>query len=115
MLQKILPVGIEDFDQMRKEDFYYVDKTGFISDLMSNWGSVNLFTRPRRFGKTLNMSMLKSFFEIGGDGNVFDGTAMKQIEENKYYAPLRRYRVREIWAYAIAFWDKECRVALKRM
>ena len=64
MLTKKLPVGIDSFEKLRKEDFYYVDKTGLIADIMQNWGKVNLFTRPRRFGKTLNMSMLKSFFEI---------------------------------------------------
>lgn len=73
MVSKKLPVGIENFEEMRKEDFYYVDKTGLIIDLMNGWSKVNLFTRPRRFGKTLNMSMLKSFFEIGGDKSIFDG------------------------------------------
>ena len=73
MVGKKLPVGIENFEEMRKEDFYYVDKTGLIIDLMNGWSKVNLFTRPRRFGKTLNMSMLKSFFEIGGDKSIFDG------------------------------------------
>ena len=77
MLKK-LPVGIESFEEICKQDFYYVDKTGLISDLMAGWGKVNLFTRPRRFGKTLNMSMLKSFFEIGGDKSVFDGLAVTQ-------------------------------------
>ena len=56
--RKKLPIGIESFEEMRKEDFYYVDKTGLIEQLLNNWGEVNLFTRPRRFGKTLNMSML---------------------------------------------------------
>ena len=71
MVSKKLPVGIENFEEMRKEDFYYVDKTGLIIDLMNGWSKVNLFTRPRRFGKTLNMSMLKCFFEIGGDKRIF--------------------------------------------
>ena len=71
MTKKKLPVGIDSFEKLRKEDFYYVDKTGLIADLMANWGEVNLFTRPRRFGKTLNMSMLKCFFEIGGDKRIF--------------------------------------------
>ena len=62
MLTIKLPVGIDSFEKLRKEDFYYVDKTGLIADIMQNWGEVNLFSRPRRFGKTLNMSMLKSFF-----------------------------------------------------
>ena len=78
MINKKLPVGIEFFDEMRREDFYYVDKTGFIVDLLANWGEVNLFTRPRRFGKTLNMSMLKCFFEIGGDKSIFDGLAVSK-------------------------------------
>ena len=68
-----LPVGIESFEEIRSEGFYYIDKTGLIRDLLNNWGKVNLFTRPRRFGKTLNMSMLKSFFEIGADKTLFDG------------------------------------------
>ena len=73
-----LPVGIESFAEMQQEGFYYVDKTGLIRDLLNNWGEVNLFTRPRRFGKTLNMSMLKSFFEIGADGTLFDGLAISK-------------------------------------
>lgn len=71
MQRKKLPIGIENFEEIRKEGFYYVDKTGLIRDLLNNWGKVNLFTRPRRFGKTLNMSMLKSFFEIGADKTLF--------------------------------------------
>ena len=73
MERKKLPVGIDSFEKLRREDFYYVDKSGLIIDLLNNWGEVNLFTRPRRFGKTLNMSMLKSFFEIGADKALFDG------------------------------------------
>ena len=73
MQRKKLPVGIEDFEKLRKEGFYYIDKTGLIRDLLNNWGEVNLFTRPCRFGKTLNMSMLKNFFEIGADKTLFDG------------------------------------------
>ena len=68
-----LPVGIENFEKIRRDGFYYVDKTGLIEQLLNNWGEVNLFTRPRRFGKTLNMSMLKCFFEIGADQSLFDG------------------------------------------
>ena len=67
-----LPVGIDQFDKLIKSGFYYVDKTRLIDQLLQNWGEVNLFTRPRRFGKTLNMSMLKSFFEIGTDKTLFD-------------------------------------------
>ena len=78
MERKKLPVGIDSFEKLRREAFYYVDKTGLIIDLLNNWGEVNLFTRPRRFGKTLNMSMLKSFFEIGADGTLFDGLAISR-------------------------------------
>ena len=68
-----LPIGIENFEQIIKDDFYYVDKTGLISELLRNWGRVNLFTRPRRFGKSLNMSMLEHFFSVEGDKSIFDG------------------------------------------
>ena len=68
-----LPVGIENFAKLRTEGFYYVDKTGLIRDLLQDWGEVNLFTRPRRFGKSLNMSMLKHFFEYGCDASLFEG------------------------------------------
>ena len=78
MESRKLPVGIENFQEIRTEGFYYVDKTGLIRDLLNNWGKVNLFTRPRRFGKTLNMSMLKSFFEIGADRMLFDGLAISR-------------------------------------
>ncbi len=78
MESKKLPVGIDSFEKLRREDFYYIDKTGLIRDLLNNWGEVNLFTRPRRFGKTLNMSMLKSFFEIGADKTLFDGLLISQ-------------------------------------
>lgn len=75
-----LPVGIDGFEKIRRNGFYYIDKTKLIEQLFLNWGEVNLFTRPRRFGKTLNMSMLKSFFEIGTDTSLFDGL---YISENK--------------------------------
>ena len=68
-----LPVGIENFEEIRQLGFYYIDKTRLIEQLLQGWGKVTLFTRPRRFGKTLNMSMLKSFFEIGKDKSLFDG------------------------------------------
>ena len=73
-----LPVGIENFEEIRTKGFYYVDKTGLIRDLLNNWGKVNLFTRPRRFGKTLNMSMLKYFFEIGANSALFDDLAISR-------------------------------------
>jgi hypothetical protein len=70
--KKKLPIGIENFEEIRTKDFYYVDKTGLIKELLENWGKVTLFTRPRRFGKSLNMSMLKSFFEPGGRKEIFE-------------------------------------------
>ena len=73
MRKKKLPIGIENFEELRKEDFYYIDKTELIVELLHNWGAVNLFTRPRRFGKTLNMSMLEHFFRVDGDKRIFDG------------------------------------------
>lgn len=73
-----LPVGIENFEEIRTEGFYYIDKTGLIADLLQNWGKVNLFTRPGRFGKSLNISMLKTFFEIGSSHEVFDGLAISR-------------------------------------
>ena len=71
--KKKLPIGIENFEEIRTKGFYYVDKTGLIKELLENWGKVTLFTRPRRFGKSLNMSMLKSFFELGGRKEIFEG------------------------------------------
>ena len=73
-----LPVGIEDFKEIRRQGFYYIDKTKLIEQLLDNWGKVNLFTRPRRFGKTLNMSMLRCFFEIGADETLFEGLSISQ-------------------------------------
>ena len=67
------PIGIENFEKLRSDDFYYIDKTGLIRELLHNWGEVNLFTRPRRFGKTLNMSMLENFFSMNGDKRIFEG------------------------------------------
>lgn len=79
--KKKLPVGIESFEKLRTQDFYYVDKTLMIRDLIQRWGEVNLFTRPRRFGKSLNMSMLKAFFEIGGNRALFDGLKISEEKE----------------------------------
>lgn len=76
-----LPIGIENFKEIRTEGFYYVDKTGLIRELLHNWGKVNLFTRPRRFGKSLNMSMLKHFFEIDCDRSLFDGLEISEETE----------------------------------
>ena len=80
-VRKKLPIGIDGFEKIRTNDFYYADKTLFIKELLQNWGEVNLFTRPRRFGKTLNMSMLKCFFEIGSDPALFDGLKIAQEKE----------------------------------
>ena len=77
MLKK-LPIGVDIFEKLRKNQFYYVDKTMLIAEFLENWGEVTLFTRPRRFGKTLTMSMLKSFFEIGCDRTLFDGLAISR-------------------------------------
>ena len=82
MTEKLkLPVGIEDFEEIHKAGFYYVDKTRLIEQLLEQWGKANLFTRPRRFGKTLNMSMLKCFFEIGTDASLFDGLYISKNKE----------------------------------
>ena len=81
MEMKKLPIGIEFFDRFKKENFYYVDKTGLIRDLLRARGSVNLFTRPRRFGKSLNMDMLKTFFEIGTDKTLFEGLEISKETE----------------------------------
>ena len=80
-MRKKLPIGIDGFEKLRTNDFYYADKTLLIKELLQNWGEVNLFTRPRRFGKTLNMSMLKYFFEIGSNPSLFDGLKIMQEEK----------------------------------
>ena len=76
-----LPVGIENFEDIRRFGFYYIDKTKLIEQILMNWGKVNLFTRPRRFGKTLNMSMLRYFFEYGADKTLFDGLYISQNQK----------------------------------
>ena len=80
-MRKKLPIGIDGFEKIRTNDFYYADKTLFIKELLQNWGEVNLFTRPRRFGKSLNMSMLKCFFEIGSNPALFEGLEILQEKE----------------------------------
>lgn len=80
-MRKKLPIGIDRFEKIRTNDFYYVDKTMLIKELLQNWGEVNLFTRPRRFGKSLNMSMLQCFFEVESDPSYFDG--LKIMEEKE--------------------------------
>lgn len=79
--KKKLPIGIDSFEKLINDSFYYADKTMLIKELLLNWGEVNLFTRPRRFGKSLNMSMLKSFFEKGCDKNLFEGLKISQEKE----------------------------------
>ena len=79
--KKRLPVGVENFEQITNDNYYYVDKTGMISELIRNGGMVNLFTRPRRFGKTLNMSMLEHFFSIEGDKSIFEGLKISKDTE----------------------------------
>ncbi len=90
-IKKKLPIGIESFDKIRTEDFYYIDKTGLIKELLYNWGEVNLFTRSRRFGKSLNMSMLKSFFEISTDKEY------KIICLKGWIFQMKEIYVRHIW------------------
>ncbi|MCD8104801.1 MAG: ATP-binding protein [Lachnospiraceae bacterium] len=79
--KKRMPIGIDDFATIRTDDFYYIDKTGMIKELLNNWGLVNLFTRPRRFGKSINISMLQRFFEIGTDKSLFDGLEISKETE----------------------------------
>ena len=78
---KKLPIGMEDFEEIRQENFYYVDKTHLIEQLLVQWGKVNLFTRPRRFGKSLNVSMFQCFFEIGREKTLFDGLNISKNHE----------------------------------
>ena len=79
--KKKLPIGEEFFSNIRTKGFYYVDKTYFISELLRTRGSINLFTRPRRFGKSLNLDMLKAFFEIGTDAALFEGLEIAKERE----------------------------------
>lgn len=92
MKKKMLPIGIEDFEKIRTMNFYYVDKTGMIRELLENMTEVTLFTRPRRFGKTLNMSMLRHFFEIGNDPKLFEGLGISK-ETNLCNEHLGKYPV----------------------
>ncbi len=79
--RKMIPIGVENFEELMAEDFYYVDKTGMIRDLLNHRGKVTLFTRPRRFGKSLNMSMLKHFFSAEGNKSIFDGLTISKETE----------------------------------
>lgn len=79
--KKPLPIGIEFFRDFKSNDYYYVDKTAFIAEFLRTKGAVNLFTRPRRFGKSLNMNMLKTFFETGADASLFEGLNISRETE----------------------------------
>ena len=104
-----LPIGIENFEKLRTEGFYYVDKTGFITELLNNWGEVNLFTRPRRFGKSLNMSMLEHFFSLNGDKSIFVGleiskeTALCAEYMGKYPVLSVSLKGIDAWSYETAY------------
>lgn len=114
MIEKKLPIGIENFEKIRKEGFYYIDKTRLIKELLLNWGEVNLFTRPRRFGKSLNMSMLKSFFEPDSDKSIFEGLEIeKEAALCKEYMgrfPVVSVSLKEIHANS---YDAACGMAVK--
>lgn len=113
-VKKKLPIGIEDFEKMYYDDFYYIDKTGLIKELMENWAEVNLFTRPRRFGKSLNMSMLKKFFEMGTDKSIFEGleiTKEKQLcEEYMAQFPVISVSMKEMNAGS---YEMACKMAVQ--
>ena len=109
-----LPIGIDNFEKLVTRGYYLVDKTLLIKDLIDNKADVNLFTRPRRFGKTLNMSMLQYFFE--DERNEFDGSkddALRQIEEKKYELELKDDGYNNVIKYGISFFKKDCFVKMK--
>ena len=103
--KKKLPIGIEDFEKLRKNGFYYVDKTGMIRELLQNPAEVTLFTRLRRFGKSLNMSMLKYFFEADLDGETPSGHTMMPFGSNEEI-----FRGLEI---IITFWTVRCLLRMR--
>lgn len=118
LMQKKLPIGIENFEDMIKENYYYVDKTGLLKQLLNEHGLVNLFTRPRRFGKSLNMSMLKYFFEIGNDQAIFEGLEISKDKElcdqyqgkpqgRTYSLIIPNESIRQIFIEQIQEWFKE--------
>lgn len=113
-VKKKLPIGIDDFGKLRYEDFYYIDKTGLIKELMENWAEVNLFTRPRRFGKSLNMSMFKKFFELGTDKSIFEGLEIakeKQLcEEYMAQFPVVSVSMKEMNAGS---YEMACKMAVQ--
>ena len=81
MIEKALPIGVESFEKIIRENYYYIDKTGLIEDLLQSRAEATLFTRPRRFGKSLNMSMLKAFFDLGTDRSLFDGLQISRAAD----------------------------------
>ena len=100
-INKMLPIGVDIFEKLRKDNYYYVDKTGMIKKLLENKAEVTLFTRPRRFGKTLNMTMLKSFFSITSDQGIFEGleiTREKQLCLNQYLTEYRMEKAKQLLA-----------------
>ena len=121
-----LPVGVEDFKEIRQQGFCYIDKTRLIEQLLDNWGKVNLFTRPRRFGKTLTMDTLKTFFEIGQDASLFEGLAISRHSDicekyqNKYPVVFLSLKgaagmnypdaLKSISKYGVACYKKRCKI-----
>ena len=95
--RKKLPIGIDSFEKIIRHNFYYVDKTEMITELLHNWGEVNLFTRPRRFGKSLNMNMLQSFLEIGCDKSLFNGLKVSRHCLRDFIFPETKNSVKHIW------------------
>lgn len=109
--RKKLPIGIENFETIIKDEYYYVDKTGLVADLLNVGGLVTLYTRLRRFGKSLNMSMLEAFFSPGSDKSIFDG--LEQIEEKHCDEGPYDDGFDHILKYGIAFYKKRCRVMVR--
>lgn len=125
--KKKIPIGFDRFKIIQDENYYYIDKIELIRELAHSWGAVNLFTRPRRFGKSLNLDMLKTFFEIGANASytgcsielkyaengAFDAAcaeALEQISENKYIDYLKQEGMKTIYAYAVACFKKNCKI-----
>ena len=121
-----IPKGKSEFEKIRREGLYYVDKTEIISDLLRNHGDANLFTRPRRFGKTLTMDTLKTFFEIGQDASLFEGLAISRHSDicekyqNKYPVVFLSLKgaagmnypdaLKSISKYGVACYKKRCKI-----
>ena len=100
-IKKKLPIGIENFAKLQSEDFYYVDKTMLIKELLDNWAEVNLFTRPRRFGKTLNMSMLDHFFSLRYNMSDFEYS-------DKYNVSITNYETKICFDNLVKNWFISC-------